>query len=93
MDRFLSHLVYDLDLENFGVTYEDLVPVTCSLKWTQNTEKEKNEFVTSIMRYLLRGSKVDEGYLDFQSKITSIVDLYWKDIVYENKHFNQIRIM
>lgn len=91
MDLFLTHLVHDLELENFGVTYEVLVPITCTLKWTRDIPSVKDEFISVIMKYLLPRSNIDEEYLNLQSRIRAIVELYWKDIVEENIEFRKIK--
>ena len=81
-----------MDLQNFGISYEDLVPVTCSLKWTQITPSAKIEFTSNIMKYLLPRTKIDKQYLELQSRIRSIVELYWIEIVDENQEFRRIKI-
>ncbi|MDD4930584.1 MAG: hypothetical protein PHG66_00320 [Candidatus Colwellbacteria bacterium] len=91
MDRFLSHLIDELDLQNFGVVYEDLVPITCSLKWTQITPSAKIEFTSTIMKYLLPRAKIDKEYLILQSRIRACVEVYWRSIVGENLEFGRIK--
>lgn len=91
MERFLCHLIEELDLQNFGISYENLVPVTCSLKWVRDAESEKTEFTKTIMKYLLPRSEIDDQYLVLQSKTRYIVDMYWKEIVSENREFNKIK--
>ena len=92
MDRFLSHLIDELDLQNFGVSYEDLVPVTCSLKWTQITPSDKIEFTSNIMKYLLPRAKIDKQYLILQSRIRAVAEIYWREIVGENIEFRRIKM-
>lgn len=88
MDYFLEHLIFELELQNFGITYEDLVPMTCSLKWTS----DKKGFINNIIKYLYPRPRptVDEQYLQLQSKIKNIVDLHWNEIFTENKEFLKI---
>ena len=92
MDQFLSHLIYELNLELFDVSYEKLVTVTCCFKWTQNTPSVKIEFTSNIMKYLLPTNKIDKHYLILQSRIKDVVEIYWREIVEETLGFKRIRV-
>lgn len=92
MNRFLSHLIDELDLQSFGVSYENLVPVTCSLKWTQITPEAKIEFTSNIIKYLMPRAKIDKQYLVLQSRIRAVVEVYWREIVEENLEFKRIKM-
>jgi hypothetical protein len=95
MDRFLCKLIDELDLENFGISYEDLVPVACSLKCTGTSSFYKTEFTSGIMKYLkclCPGEGTVEGYKNLQSRILLLLEIYISDIVEENKEFAKIRL-
>lgn len=88
MDTCLFHLVEDLELKEFGISYEDLVPVTCKDKCTSI-----DKFIEKLLKYILPvSSRVDKFYLSFKSKITSIVRIYWKEMVEEDKEYSKINV-
>ena len=92
MDKFLSQLVIDLELKNFGITYEDLVPVTCTLEWVSYNDKVKNKLIVGVMNVLFPGGGKKHGMtpketLTIQLKIKGVADSYWNDIVEETKVF------
>lgn len=84
MELFITHLIFEFDLENFGLTYESLVPVVGSLKWKHRGKDEITAFTEVIMNYLLPRTKVDKEYLNYQSRVRKIVENYWAKIVEEN---------
>jgi len=97
MDQFITQIVHYFELLNFGVCYEDLVPVCCSsLKW-KDTKKDKDEFANLIVKFLTssspndRSSPNDTNYNSFWQEMREIVEIYWPEIVMETHEFNKIK--
>lgn len=88
MDSLLSKLVTDLELTNYGIAPEDLLPVVHSQEWPSYIK-----FSTAIMRYILPGERVNKEYLVVQNKVRSIVQIYWDQICEDNKAYNRIKIV
>ena len=86
MDSFLSKLVEDLQLSNYGISTEDLLPLVHSQEWPSYIK-----FSTAIMRYILPGERVNKEYLVVQNKVRSIVQIYWEQICEDNRAYNQIK--
>jgi hypothetical protein len=91
MDQFITQIVHYFELANFGVCYEDLVPVCCSsLKW-KDTKKDKDEFTNLIVKFLISSSTNDSYYNSFLNEMREIVEVYWSEIVMETEEFNKIK--
>lgn len=96
MESFLHHLTIELDLENFGITYESLVPFVCNKssisKYIRNHDSCIKEFSIQLSEHILKPKKITPDYTEFQNKIENIASFYWENIVEENREFIKIKI-
>lgn len=95
MELFLQTLICELELDNFGIMYEDLVPFVCNKssisKYIRNHDSCVKEFSIQLSEHILKPKKITPEYTEFQNKIENIASFYWENIVEENREFVKIK--
>ena len=95
MESFLCNLIIDLNLENFGITYEELIPICCgslyTKKWVRKHDSCIQECAEVLSQYIFK-TKNKVEYLEFKNKVENIASFYWPNIVDENREFEKIQV-